>query len=67
MPQPHDPQPEPPRYQPPPQHGRVVSKQRMSGSGHSIHAVLTLFTCGLWAPIWFLHWLFTRKKTVSRY
>lgn len=67
---------EPPRWQPQhgrplhplsTQHGKIVTRGKVGGSGHSIHAILTLFSCGLWAPIWFLHWLFTRKKTVTRY
>jgi hypothetical protein len=44
----------------------VVTKGGISAVGHAVHAVLTVCTLGLWAPIWFLHWLFTRNKTVSR-
>lgn len=61
----YGPPPQPPVYAP--QHGRVVSKHSMGAGGHSIHATLTLFTCGMWAPIWFLAWLFGRSKTVTRY
>lgn len=69
-------QPAPVYYQQPPQpqpvpvaprHGRVVSKHRMGAGGHSIHATLTLFTCGMWAPVWFVVWLLKRGKTVTRY
>jgi hypothetical protein len=49
------------------QHGKIVSKHRMGVGGHSIHATLTLLTCGMWAPIWFLAWLLKRGKTVTRY
>lgn len=67
-------QPAPVYYQQPPpvvpaepRHGRVVTKRRMGGGTHSVHATLTLFTCGLWAPVWFLAWLLGRGKTVTRY
>ncbi len=37
----------------------------VSGGGvnHTIHAILTLFTCGFWAPVWILLILVTPKKT----
>ncbi len=54
-------------YRPPAQPARVVTKQHMRGGAHTVHLILTVCTCGLWAPIWFLHWLFTRNKTVTRY
>jgi hypothetical protein len=37
---------------------------RSGGTKHGLHALLTLFTCGLWAPVWLLAALFTPKKTV---
>lgn len=45
---------------------KVVTRGGVSGTGHSIHLILTFCTCGLWAPIWFLHWLLTRSKTVTK-
>lgn len=60
-------QPALPYMQPQVPHGVVVSQQRMGASTHTIHGVLTLFTCGLWSPIWFLAWLFSRKKTTTHY
>jgi hypothetical protein len=44
---------------------RVVTRGKMSGAAHTTHLILTIFTLGAWAPIWFLHWLFTRNKTVT--
>ncbi|MEV5836779.1 hypothetical protein [Nocardia sp. NPDC052112] len=28
------------------------------GVNHGLHLVLTLLTCGLWAPIWIILWVF---------
>lgn len=56
-----------PAAAPPARHGKVVTKHRMGAGGHSIHATLTLFTCGMWAPVWFVVWLLKRGKTVTRY
>lgn len=50
---------------PPPQ--KVVTRSGIGGWGIGTHLVLTLCTAGCWAPIWFLHWLLTRKKTVTHY
>lgn len=36
---------------------------RSGGTKHGLHAILTLFTCGLWAPVWLLAALFTSKQT----
>lgn len=33
------------------------------GVNHTLHGILTLFTCGFWAPIWILLILVTPKKT----
>lgn len=44
----------------------TVTRKKLSGTAHAVHLLLSLFTCGLWLPIWFLHWLFTRTKTVTR-
>jgi hypothetical protein len=46
--------------------GPGVSKKRITGGAHSVHLVLTVCTCGAWGVVWFLHWLFTRSKTVHR-
>jgi hypothetical protein len=45
---------------------KQVSRGKVGASGHSVHLILTVCTCGAWAPVWFLHWLFTRSKTVTR-
>ncbi|NKY44282.1 hypothetical protein [Nocardia cerradoensis] len=34
--------------------GQVVVKRSFP---HGLHLVLTLITCGLWAPIWLIHYL----------
>lgn len=41
-------------------------RTRVTGGAHTVHAVLTVCSCGVWGVVWFLHWLFTRKKTVIR-
>lgn len=70
--QPYQQQPYPQQPPPPPQVVYVqqpapqVMRSRASGGAHTVHLVLTVCTCGLWAPVWFLHWLFARKKTVIR-
>lgn len=38
-------------YPPPP----PLPRQRLSQNAHMVHLVLTLFTCGLWSPIWIIH------------
>ncbi|WP_034485021.1 hypothetical protein [Actinomadura oligospora] len=48
------------------QGGATVTRKKLSGTAHAVHLLLSLLTCGLWLPIWFLHWLFTRTKTVTR-
>lgn len=53
-------QPYPPT--PPPQQFKVV---KTGGARHGMHAMISLFTCGLWLPIWFLAWLFSRKHKVT--
>lgn len=39
----------------------VVIQQTGGGSSfagwHSTHMILTLLTCGMWSPIWLIHWL----------
>jgi hypothetical protein len=46
---------------------KVVTRSGMGGLGHGTHLVLTICTGGLWGIVWFLHWLFSRRKTVTRY
>lgn len=29
---------------------------------HLLHGTLTLATCGLWAPVWFLAWITARQR-----
>jgi hypothetical protein len=43
-----------------------VQRSGISGAGHATHLVLTVCTGGLWLPVWFLHWLFTRRVTRIR-
>ncbi|MEV5576059.1 hypothetical protein AB0L06_39005 [Spirillospora sp. NPDC052269] len=43
-----------------------MTRKKLSGTAHTVHLLLSVLTCGLWLPIWFLHWLFTRTKTVAR-
>lgn len=79
QPQPGSPlPPPPPQYGQPPYgpgnphppvqpHGYVVAKSGLTGGIHVVHAILTLFTCGLWSPIWLLHAVLARRKTTTRY
>ena len=34
----------------------------VGGTNHALHAILTIFTCGLWAPIWVLVAIFERPR-----
>lgn len=49
----------------PPLPQQQVSRKRITGGAHVVHAILSVFTCGLWGIVWFLHWLFTRSKTIT--
>jgi DNA uptake protein ComE-like DNA-binding protein len=40
-----------PAYVPPP----VIVNNNSNTTAHVIHLVLTIFTCGMWAPIWIIH------------
>jgi hypothetical protein len=31
------------------------------GVNHGLHLMLTLLTCGMWAPVWLIVWIFSRK------
>ncbi|MEV0428921.1 hypothetical protein [Micromonospora sp. NPDC050495] len=46
----------------PPQQWKVI---KTGGTRHGMHAMISLFTCGLWLPVWFCAWLFTRKHKVA--
>lgn len=50
----------PPGY--PPQQWKVV---KTGGTRHGMHALISLFTCGAWLPVWFLVWLLTKKHKVA--
>lgn len=67
MTMPHDPgetPPPPPAYIP--QQIPTESRRGITGGAHTVHAVLTVCTCGVWGFVWLLHWLFTRSKTTYR-
>lgn len=59
---PPPPYPHPPPYAYPAQH---VTRGGISSTGHIVHLVLTVCSLGMWAPIWFLHWLLTRTKKTT--
>jgi hypothetical protein len=60
--------PAPPYGQPyPMQHGHVVSRTGLSSGAHTAHLILTVLSCGFWSPIWIIHALLARRKTVTRY
>lgn len=40
----------------------VVVGGARRGFNHTTHLVLTLFTCGIWFPIWFLSWIVWRAQ-----
>ena len=63
----------PPAYPPPP--GVVVNSQanaygggptvrtvKLSGGAHTLHLVLTICSCGLWAPVWIVHAILSRRS-----
>jgi hypothetical protein len=37
--------------------GYGYRRRRRPECPHLIHAVITLFTCGVWLPIWLIHWI----------
>lgn len=46
-----------------------VNNIRITGGGygyrrcnHALHATLTVLTCGLWAPVWFVAWLVAKDR-----
>lgn len=46
--------------------GRKVTRTRIGAGTHSIHATLTVCTCGAWLPVWIVHALLKRGKTTTR-
>lgn len=45
----------------------VINNIRIGGGGyrgcnHLLHGTLTLVSCGLWAPVWFLAWITARQR-----
>lgn len=48
----------------------ITKKRGLSGKAHTWHAMVSLFTCGLWLPVWFCVWLYrmvVRRKQVTKY
>lgn len=43
-----------------------TTRHRIGAGTHSIHAALTVCTCGAWAPVWLLHALLKRGKSTTR-
>jgi hypothetical protein len=39
----------------------VVVQAGGRGFPHFLHLILTIFTCGLWFPIWVLHYIFRSR------
>lgn len=45
----------------------VINNIRIGGAGyrgcnHLLHGMLTIASCGLWAPVWFLAWITVRQR-----
>lgn len=38
---------------------------KRGGANHAVHAVLTVLSCGMWAPVWLLCAMVQRPQTVS--
>jgi Protein of unknown function (DUF2510) len=56
----------PPQYHTPPPvaapaQAVAVAVNTGAGPNHALHAVLTLFTCGAWLPVWILIAIFGRR------
>lgn len=49
---------------------RSVSRSRKRTS-HEFHLMMMWCTCGAWAPVWFMAWIWNalgpKRKTVTRY
>ena len=39
---------------------QVIVNNTRSPFPHGLHAALTLFTCGMWLPVWLVHFLLAR-------
>ncbi|MEU6342205.1 hypothetical protein ABZ883_14835 [Streptomyces sp. NPDC046977] len=50
-------------YQPPQPQRQVIEQ----GANHTLHIILSIFTCGLWLPIWAIAAAMGRKKTITSY
>jgi len=35
----------------------IIHVNTGGGFPHTMHLLLTIFTCGLWAPVWLVHYL----------
>jgi hypothetical protein len=50
---------------PPPSRAERIT---VTGPNHALHALISLFTCGLWLPIWMIIAILDSKKVkVERY
>jgi hypothetical protein len=52
-----------PYAQPAAQQMVVMGGGRWIPTNHLLHLVLTVFTCGAWAPVWFVMWLVNRSSS----
>jgi hypothetical protein len=41
----------------------VMGGGRWIPTNHLLHLILTVFTCGLWAPVWLVVWLINRNNS----
>jgi hypothetical protein len=41
---------------------RVAGGSRRTRCNHLTHFLLTVSTCGLWAPVWFFAWVTARQR-----
>jgi hypothetical protein len=46
--------------------GRYQTQLVPAKTSHILHLVLTLFTFGLWSPVWFIVWLYNHNRSVQR-
>lgn len=58
--QPHQ---QPPAYYPPPYpHGGHSVYEAPVNTNHTFHLLATVFTCGLWAPVWLIVWALNQSR-----
>ena len=57
--------PTPPAVPAPPVQAVAVAVSHGGGTSHGLHLVLTVFTCGLWLPIWALAAIFGGGRSSS--